>query len=197
MKILARACGHDHLRDFGPDELPEGRVKTAVAGHISLAVTHFEGKYAALDNKCPHQGGPLGEGNIENGLLRCPWHGWDFHPTTGKSPGSFDDGVSCFPVEEREDGVYVRLPSEMARVRTVSDIIVESLVAWGVDTVFGMVGHSNLGLADAIREQEEQGNLTFYGIRHEGAASFAVSAYGKLTGRPPVFPLRVPGPPTC
>jgi thiamine pyrophosphate-dependent acetolactate synthase large subunit-like protein len=47
-----------------------------------------------------------------------------------------------------------------------------------------MVGHSNLGLADALRLQEEQGRLSYIGIRHEGAASFAASGYAKLTGKP-------------
>ena len=60
----------------------------------------------------------------------------------------------------------------------------ETMVAWGVRFVFGMVGHSNLGLADALRVQEERGKLSYFGIRHEGAAAFAASAYGKLTGRP-------------
>lgn len=53
----------------------------------------------------------------------------------------------------------------------------------GVSHVFGMVGHSNLGLADALRVAQERGDVTYVGIRHEGAASFAASAYGKLTGR--------------
>ena len=175
------------------DELPEGRVKTVVAGTKTLAVTHFEGKYAALDNACPHQGGPLGEGSIENGMLRCPWHGWDFHPCTGKSPGSFDDGVPTYPIEVRDDGIYVGLKAEEAHIRTSSDVIMETLVEWGVDTVFGMVGHSNLGLADAIRIQEESGKLNYFGIRHEGAAAFAVSAYGKLTGKPAAC-LSIAGP---
>ena len=87
-----------------PEELPEGRVKTAACGHRMLCMTHFEGQYGALDNRCPHQGGPLGEGSIENGLLRCPWHGWDYHPITGAVPG-FDDKVETFPVDVREDGV--------------------------------------------------------------------------------------------
>ena len=68
------------------DELPEGRVKSVSAANKSFAITHFDGKYSALDNHCPHQGGPLGEGTIENGWLRCPWHGYDFHPCTGKPP---------------------------------------------------------------------------------------------------------------
>ncbi len=56
-----------------------------------------------------------------------------------------------------------------------------------------MVGHSNLGLADAIRRREEAGELTYIGIRHEGAAAFAASAYGKLTGRPAAC-LTIAGP---
>ncbi len=64
-------------------EVPEGRVKTVAAGHHTFALTHFEGQYAALSNRCPHQGGPLGEGTIEKGMLRCPWHGYDYCPLTG------------------------------------------------------------------------------------------------------------------
>ena len=70
--------------------LPEGRVKTVTAGHQGICLTHYKGKFSALDNACPHQGGPLGEGSIENGMLRCPWHGWDFDPCNGQSPGGHD-----------------------------------------------------------------------------------------------------------
>lgn len=177
------------------DELPEGRVKTVVAGHKSLALTHHQGQYGALDNRCPHQGGPLGEGSIENGLLRCPWHGWDYCPLTGKPPGELevDDSLDTFTVEVRTDGVYVGLPVEAPHTRTVSDVMAETMVNWGVTHVFGMVGHSNLGLADALRRQEEQGRLTYIGIRHEGAAAFAASAYAKLTGKPAAC-LTIAGP---
>ncbi|UJB67667.1 Rieske 2Fe-2S domain-containing protein [Acaryochloris sp. 'Moss Beach'] len=177
------------------DELPEGRVKTVVAGHKSLALTHHQGQYGALDNRCPHQGGPLGEGSIENGLLRCPWHGWDYCPLTGKPPGELevDDSLDTFTVEVRTDGVYVGLPVEAPHTRTVSDVMAETMVNWGVTHVFGMVGHSNLGLADALRRQEEQGKLTYVGIRHEGAAAFAASAYAKLTGKPAAC-LTIAGP---
>ncbi len=169
---------------LAPEELPEGRVKPVTCTHTTVCMTHHDGQYAALDNKCPHQGGPLGEGSIENGLLRCPWHGWDFDPTTGKPPGGYDDGVPTYPVEVRDDGVYVGFEQEAPHAATVTDVMAETMVNWGVRVVFGMVGHSNLGLADALRRQEEAGNLRYVGIRHEGAASFACSAYGKLTGRP-------------
>jgi thiamine pyrophosphate-dependent acetolactate synthase large subunit-like protein/nitrite reductase/ring-hydroxylating ferredoxin subunit len=180
------------LKVLEPGELAEGRVKPVTCGHTTLCMTRHQGSYGALDNRCPHQGGPLGEGSIENGLLRCPWHGWDYDPLTGKAPG-FDDGVETFPVEEREDGVYVGFAPESEHLVTVTDLMAETMVNWGIRQVWGMVGHSNLGLADALRRQEEAGRLTYYGIRHEGAASFAASAYGKLTGRPAAC-LAIAGP---
>lgn len=145
----------------------------------------MEGELSAFDNRCPHQGGPLGEGSIEDGWLRCPWHGWDdFHPCTGNSPGGHDAGVDAVPVEERDDGIRVGVPEEAAHMRTVTDVMAETLVNWGVTHAFGMVGHSNLGLAEALRRQEQAGKLTYIGIRHEGDAAFAASAYAKLTGEP-------------
>ena len=177
-----------------PDELPEGRVKAVSCGDTTVAMTHQNGEYAALDNRCPHQGGPLGEGSIETGLLRCPWHGWDFDPLTGETPGSHDDCVETFPVEVRDDGIYVGFPEEEPHERTVSDVIAETLVNWGVRQVWGIVGHSNLGLADALRREAAGRNLAYYGVRHEGAAAFAASAYGKLTGRPAAcFSIAGPG----
>ena len=127
-------------------------------------------------------------------MLRCPWHGWDFHPCTGKPPGGYDDGVQTFAVKEEADGVYVGVEEEVAHEPTVSDLMVETMINWGVTKVFGMVGHSNLGFADAMKRQEQKGNLNFYGIRHEGAAAFAASAYGKLTGKPAAcFTIAGPG----
>ena len=175
------------------EDLAENRVITVTAVKTQIALSHFEDKICALDNHCPHQGGPLGEGSIENGILRCPWHGWDYHPCTGKAPG-FDDGVDPYPVEEREDGIYVGIEEEKPHEPTLSDIMAITMVNWGIDTVFGMVGHSNLGLADALKRQEEKGKLKFIAIRHEGAGAFAASAYGKLTGKPAVcFSIAGPG----
>ncbi len=192
-KSSEQAAERTWLRVLEPDELPEGRVKAVTCQHRTLCLTHHDGQFAALDNKCPHQGGPLGEGSIENGLLRCPWHGWDFEPLTGKPPGGYDDGVKTYPTEVRDDGVYVGFDVEPSHSRTVTDLMVETMGHWGVSQVFRMVGHSNLGLADALRRQSVAGRLSYYGIRHEGAAAFAASAYGKLTGRPAAC-LSIAGP---
>ena len=189
----------DWIRVAGREELPEGRVMTVTARTTTICLVHFEGEWVAMDNRCPHQGGPLGEGSIERGFedkcwIRCPWHGWDFDPLTGKPPGGHEDtGQDLFPVDVRDDGVYVGLEPEPPHERTTTDVMAETLTNWGIKSVFGMVGHSNLGLADALRRREVAGALKYYGIRHEGAASFAASAYGKLTGRPAAC-LAIAGP---
>ncbi|MEM7763378.1 MAG: thiamine pyrophosphate-dependent enzyme [Pseudomonadota bacterium] len=189
----------DWYRVATVDEIDEGRVKSVTAGTQSIALVHFNGQWAAMDNKCPHQGGPLGEGAIEKGIedkcwLRCPWHGWDFDPLTGKPPGGHEDtGQQMFEVDVRSDEIFVGLPALPSRERSVADVMAETMINWDVRTVFGMVGHSNLGLADALRVQESKGELRYYGIRHEGAAAFACSGYGKLTGRPAAA-LTIAGP---
>ena len=182
------------------DDLPEGRVKTVTARTTSICLVHFDGQWSAMDNHCPHQRGPLGEGTIEKGVddacwIRCPWHGWDFDPMTGKPPGGGvkDHGQKMFPVDIRDGAIFVGIEAEPERVRTVTDTMVETMTNWGVQSVFGMVGHSNLGLSDSIRLSVMDKKLKYYGIRHEGAAAFAASAYGKLTGKPAAC-LTIAGP---
>lgn len=165
------------------DALEDGHVMNAAAGVRAVCLARYEGKYYALDNHCPHQGGPLGEGFIENGYVRCPWHGYEYSPVDGSAPGGYDDAVETYPVQERADGVYVAVAPEQARF-TISKQMMQVAADWGLTHVFGMVGHSNLAVADAIREQEQKGRMTFIGVRHEGAAAFAASGFAKLTGRP-------------
>lgn len=182
-----------------PGELEDGQVKAVSAAGRVIALIRVRGRYGALDGVCPHQGGPLAEGTIEGGVLRCPWHGWGFDPFTGQDTEGRHAAVATYPVELREDGTYIQV-EEISGVstapttgRTISDVIIETMVNWGVTHVFGMVGATNLGIADAIRRAESDGKMNFIGIRHEGAAAFAASGYAKLSGRPAAC-LTIAGP---
>jgi thiamine pyrophosphate-dependent acetolactate synthase large subunit-like protein/nitrite reductase/ring-hydroxylating ferredoxin subunit len=174
---------HEWHRVLDRHELDDRRVTTVAIGRRTLCLTNIDGTYGAMDNHCPHQGGPLGEGSIEKGWLRCPWHGYDYSPCNGTPPGGFNDAPQAYATQVRDDGIYVALPPEEEPPTSVSNVMVDTMINWGVDAVFGMVGHSNLGFADAMRVAEERGDLRYFGIRHEGAAAFAAGAYGKLTGR--------------
>jgi nitrite reductase/ring-hydroxylating ferredoxin subunit len=65
------------------DELPPGSRKTVVVGEREVALFNVAGTFYAIDNTCPHQGGPLGEGWLEGTIVTCPWHAWCFDLRTG------------------------------------------------------------------------------------------------------------------
>ena len=175
------------------DELHDGGSKKLNLLAQQILLSRVNGEYGAIEGICSHQGGPLIDGKIEDGVIRCPWHGHPFDPLTGKSLGK-DSDLKTFEVEERTDGIYIKITPAKKSGWTVSHVIAETLVNWGVKHVFGMVGHSNLGMAEALRIQEEKGKLKYIGIRHEGAAAFACSGYSKVSGKPAVcFTIAGPG----
>ena len=139
-----------------------GRVYALAVGDHQVALVRTESGLHALNGRCPHQGGPLGEGTLCDGALRCPWHGYDFDLKSGKGVGN-EHIVETLEVREQDGNVEIALPQPKRSQWTVSHVIAETMVEWGVDTVFGIVGHSNLGMAEAIRVQVERGKLRFFG----------------------------------
>jgi pyruvate dehydrogenase (quinone) len=65
--------------------------------------------------------------------------------------------------------------------KTVSDLLVDRLITWGVDTIFGIPGDGINGVFEALRTRQEK--IKFIQVRHEEAAAFAACAHAKLTGR--------------
>lgn len=67
------------------DRLPPGAALEVEHDGRIYALFNLEGKIAAIDGLCPHQGGPLAEGPLDGTVVTCPWHGWQFDVTTGQS----------------------------------------------------------------------------------------------------------------
>src|SRR5947209_18354878 len=65
--------------------------------------------------------------------------------------------------------------------QTTADLLVERLLAWRVDTVFGLPGDGINGLMEALRTVQDR--IRFIHVRHEEAAAFAACGYAKYTGR--------------
>jgi nitrite reductase/ring-hydroxylating ferredoxin subunit len=61
-----------------------GSARAFSVGRYEVAVFNVAGELFALENSCPHQGGPLADGWLEDSLVTCPWHGWCFDVQTGK-----------------------------------------------------------------------------------------------------------------
>jgi nitrite reductase (NADH) small subunit len=108
-------------------ELPLGRPVEWVVGSISIGIVRLASGVHAFRNECPHQGAPLCRGyfagtmvpsapsvleyGLEEEVIRCPWHGWEFHVPSGEALfGISTRRLRKFDVEIRDDDVYVRVP---------------------------------------------------------------------------------------
>src|SRR5215204_4024908 len=75
-----------------------------------------------------------------------------------------------------------RVAEGSSRMKKIaSDIFVERLIDWGVDTVFGLPGDGINGIMEALRRVQDQ--IRFVHVRHEESAAFAACGYAKFTGR--------------
>jgi nitrite reductase (NADH) small subunit len=59
-------------------DLTPGNVIAVTVGTTPVAVFNVDGELIAIDERCPHAGGPLGDGAITGKIVTCPWHGWAF-----------------------------------------------------------------------------------------------------------------------
>jgi len=64
-------------------EIPAGQGKCVEVEGKRIAIFNVDGTYYAIDDVCPHQGGPLNEGELSATVVPCPWHGWEYDITTG------------------------------------------------------------------------------------------------------------------
>jgi NAD(P)H-dependent nitrite reductase small subunit len=87
---------------------PGGAVEVTVDGQ-SVAIFNVDGTFHALANRCPHRGGPLGQGFVDGAQVSCPWHNYTFDVTTGENVVSADLKVPRYPVKVEDGQVYVKV----------------------------------------------------------------------------------------
>ena len=92
-------------------ELAPGQGMVVEVAGRAIALFNCQGRYFALDNVCPHRGGPIGEGYVDciNGTVQCPWHGWTFALESGVSPVNALAKVEAFDVQVEGDEIKVSL----------------------------------------------------------------------------------------
>ncbi len=95
------------LRAAKRNEIPPGTIREIQLGGRTIAVANVDGRFYALDNTCLHRGGPLGQGELEEKVVTCPWHGWQYDVTTGKTLVNPAVGVPTFAVELRGEEIFV------------------------------------------------------------------------------------------
>lgn len=114
-----------HVGNTSELDTSGSRLLTEIDG-VEIAVFRHDDEFYALANYCPHQGGPLCEGELQGKVcldddewswtyddnetyLACPWHGWLFDITTGESVDHETQAVPTYEVTISDGEVYVRL----------------------------------------------------------------------------------------
>ena len=92
------------------DDIQDGYGKACRAGEKTVAIFKCGEAYYATENRCPHRGGPLSEGDLTGTVVTCPWHGWQFDVTNGQNPQHAEMKVATYPVSLDGDDVCVEMP---------------------------------------------------------------------------------------
>lgn len=111
-------------------DVPEGGRYVVAIDTVQVGIFRFRGALYAYENTCPHQGGPVCQGRLVNGVRErldeqrgslglafdpddphvvCPWHGFEYRITSGEHPGAPRFRLRAFPVSERNGEISVVL----------------------------------------------------------------------------------------
>lgn len=89
-------------------DVPEGGcISVEGPDGKEIALFNVDGDIFALDNTCPHAGGPLGEGSMEERIVTCPWHGWSFDVRSGECQNNPDVSAKCFKVSVKGEEIIL------------------------------------------------------------------------------------------
>ena len=104
-----KAAGGDGWLVVGPPQsIPDkGARIVAVPGGERIAVFRDGKMIGALTNLCAHQNGPIGEGRIIDGLVTCPWHGYQYQLKNGCAPPPFTEKLATYRVRFKNGMIEV------------------------------------------------------------------------------------------
>jgi nitrite reductase/ring-hydroxylating ferredoxin subunit len=91
------------------DLLP-GSMRELSQGDDLYVICNLDGTLHAISGVCLHQGGPLGQGNLIDGRVICPWHAWEYDCRTGES---MDDPTQCvarYEVKVEDGEILIQVP---------------------------------------------------------------------------------------
>ncbi len=91
-------------------DVAPGEGKIVQADGEQIALFNVGGRFYAIHNTCLHRGGPLGEGELDETTVTCPWHGWQYDVATGANVRNPAVKVASFNVKIEGTDVLVELP---------------------------------------------------------------------------------------
>ena len=99
----------EFVKVMAADDLPPGRCREVQIAGKSVALYNVDGTLYATSNSCLHRGGPLGQGELDDRLVICPWHAWGFDVTTGASETDPEMKLATYEVKVQDGHVLLRV----------------------------------------------------------------------------------------
>lgn len=93
-----------------------GAVRLAHAGKTIAIFKSSNNELYAIEDACPHKGGPLSDGIVHDSCVTCPLHNWEINLETGKVEGADEGQVSTYKVRTEQQSVYVELAEKRDNV---------------------------------------------------------------------------------
>jgi nitrite reductase/ring-hydroxylating ferredoxin subunit len=90
-------------------DLPPGSMLDFEIGDRRVVICNVNGEIHAMDGRCPHRGGPLGQGALHGRMVVCPWHAWEFDCVTGEFDYNPRVKQAKFDVRVEQGAVLVNL----------------------------------------------------------------------------------------
>jgi len=97
------------------ENIPLGASRCIELGDVQVGIFHRPDGFFAIDNLCPHRGAPLHDGFVQDGLVTCPWHQWQFQLSDGVCRNIPKVKVAAFPVEVRDGAIWIDLKDKGAK----------------------------------------------------------------------------------
>lgn len=95
------------VRMAAVEEIPVGALREVRYGDTPVAICNVAGEIRAFQGHCPHRSGPLGQGNLYEGMIVCPWHAWEFRCDTGEYDYDPAIRLTSYPVKIRDGEIWV------------------------------------------------------------------------------------------
>jgi len=102
------------IRVTGCENIPVGEGKAVEVASRRIAIFNLGDRFLAVDDRCPHRGGPLSDGIVSGSTVVCPLHAWAFNLSTGSAVNHPESRlcVASFPVRVQDGAISVEVTSE-------------------------------------------------------------------------------------
>lgn len=97
----------DYVEVADVGEVQPGQSKVVEVNSRNIALFNVKGEIFALDNACSHRGGPLGDGLLDESVVTCPWHGWQYDVKTGVCLANQNIKVARYKVKVEKNKIAI------------------------------------------------------------------------------------------